>query len=41
MEIGAIGFHDRTKVKTVRVQKDKEIVKKLEKTKEVNFNVSI
>jgi hypothetical protein len=35
MEIGAIGFHDRTKVKNLWVVKDKDAVKALEKTKEV------
>ena len=35
MEIGAIGFHDSTKVKNLWVVKDKEIVKRIEKTKDV------
>jgi hypothetical protein len=35
MDIGAIGFHDATKVKNLWVVKDKEIVKKIDKTKEV------
>ena len=30
---GAIGFHDRTKVKKVRIEKDKSIVNMLDKTK--------
>ena len=33
MEVGAIGFHDRSKVKKLRIEKDKEIVKVLNKTK--------
>jgi 1,2-phenylacetyl-CoA epoxidase PaaB subunit len=36
MEVGAIGFHDKTKVKSLWVVKDKDIVKALEKTKEVS-----
>lgn len=36
MEVGAIGFHDPTKVKKVRVVKDNSTVNKLNKTKEVN-----
>lgn len=35
MAVGAIGFHDNSKVKNLWVVKDKETVKKLEKTKEV------
>jgi hypothetical protein len=35
MDVGAIGFHDATKVKNLWVVKDKEIVKKIDKTKEV------
>lgn len=36
MEVGAIGFHDKTKVKNLWVVKDKEIVKRIEKTKDVS-----
>jgi hypothetical protein len=35
MEVGAIGFHDRTKVKRMKVEKDNTIVNKINKTKEV------
>jgi hypothetical protein len=35
MEVGAIGFHDRTKVRNIRIEKDNAIVKELNKTKEV------
>ena len=34
MEIGAIGYHDRTKVKRIKVKKDQTIVNKINKTKE-------
>ena len=34
MEIGAVGYHDRKLVHRVSVEKDKEMVKRLEKTKE-------
>jgi hypothetical protein len=35
MEVGAIGFHDESKVKKIKVVKDNAIIKALEKTKEV------
>jgi len=35
MEVGSIGFHDNAKVKRMLVVKDKDIVKRIEKTKEV------
>lgn len=35
MEVGAIGYHDASKVKNLWVVKDKETVKRLDKTKEV------
>lgn len=35
MEVGSIGFHDGSKVKSMLVVKDKEIIKRIEKTKEV------
>ena len=35
MEVGAIGFHDKTKVKSMRIEKDNMIVKQINKTKEV------
>lgn len=35
MEVGAIGFHDRSKVKRIRVEKDNAIVNRINKTKEV------
>lgn len=35
MEVGAIGFHDRSKVKTLRVTKDNSIVNALNRTKQV------
>jgi hypothetical protein len=37
MEIGAIGFHDRSKVKSVRIEKDNVVVKELNKTKVTEF----
>jgi hypothetical protein len=37
MEVGAIGFHDRTKVKSMKVAKDNSIVNRLNKTKEERF----
>lgn len=40
MEVGAIGFHDQTKVKRMKVEKDMSIVKVLNKTKEVGCAVS-
>jgi hypothetical protein len=36
MEVGAIGFHDESKVRKIKVIKDNAIVKALEKTKEVD-----
>ena len=33
MEVGAIGFHDRLKVKKIRIDRDKAIVNALNKTK--------
>jgi len=36
MEVGAIGYHDASKVKNLWVVKDKETVKRLDKTKEVS-----
>ena len=35
MEVGSIGFHDGSKVKSMLVVKDKEIIKRIEKTKDV------
>jgi hypothetical protein len=35
MEVGAIGFHDKSKVKNLWVVKDKDMVKVIEKTKDV------
>lgn len=37
MEVGAIGYHDRTKVKRLRVIKDNSIVNALNRTKEERF----
>jgi hypothetical protein len=37
MEVGAIGFHDRSKVKRIRVEKDNAIVNRINKTKEIRF----
>ena len=37
MDVGAIGFHDKTKVKRVKVVKDQSIVNKISKTKEERF----
>lgn len=39
MEVGAIGYHDASKVKNLWVVKDKETVKRLDKTKEVSYRV--
>lgn len=41
MEVGAIGFHDRTKVKRMKVEKDNTIVNRINKTKEVLFVFSL
>lgn len=47
MEVGAIGFHDNSKVKTMRVERDNAIVKLITKTKQarilllVQFRISI
>ena len=44
MDVGAIGFHDESKVNKLRITKDNAIVKELNKTKEVilnNFSFSI
>ena len=35
MEVGQVGFHDKTKVKRMKVEKDNSIVNRLNKTKEV------
>ena len=35
MEVGQIGMHDRSKVKRMLVEKDKDIVKLISKTKKV------
>ena len=35
IEVGAIGFHDRSKVKEIRVTKDNSIVNALNRTKQV------
>jgi len=37
MEPGAIGFHDRTKVKKIRIEKDRAIVNALNKTKREDY----
>jgi hypothetical protein len=37
MEVGAVSFHDRSKVKRIKVEKDNSIVKQLNKTKEERF----
>lgn len=34
MEVGAIGYHDRSKVKRVKVEKNPELIKQLNRTKE-------
>ena len=34
MEVGSIGYHDKTKVKRIKVEKDQTIVNKINKTKE-------
>lgn len=39
MQVGAIGYHDRSKVKSVRVVKDNTIVNRINRTKEVISNV--
>ena len=35
MEVGAIGFHDNSKVKRLKVEKDNSIWKQLNRTREV------
>jgi hypothetical protein len=37
MEVGQIGMHDRSKVKRMLVEKDKEVVKLISKTKKTEF----
>jgi hypothetical protein len=37
MEVGQVGFHDKTKVKRMKVEKDNSIVNRLNKTKEVSI----
>lgn len=37
MEVGQIGFHDRTKIKTIRVTKDNSVVNRINKTREERF----
>jgi len=37
MEVGAISYHDRTKVKRVKVEKNTELIKALNKTKEEKY----
>jgi hypothetical protein len=37
MEVGAIGFHDKSKIKGLRVERDRDAVKKIEKTKTISF----
>lgn len=39
MDVGAIGFHDKSKVKRMKVEKDMSIVKVLNKTKQVSLFV--
>lgn len=41
MDVGAIGFHDQSKVKSIRVVKDNLIVNRLNKTKEVSLTLVI
>ena len=35
MDVGSIGFHNKGNVKRILVEKDKEIVKRINKTKQV------
>lgn len=35
MDVGAVSFHDNTKIKDIRIEKDNAIVKAISKTKEV------
>lgn len=37
MEVGQIGMHDRSKVKRMLVEKDRDIVKTISKTKKTEF----
>ena len=37
MEVGAIGYHDRSKVRKIRVTKDNSIVNRINRTKEESF----
>lgn len=37
MDVGSIGFHDRSKVKSMQVEKDNSIVNAINRTKQVSF----
>jgi hypothetical protein len=37
MDVGAVSFHDNTKIKDIRIEKDTAIVKAINKTKEVTY----
>ena len=39
MEVGQVSYHDKTKVKRMRVEKDNAIVNNLNRTKEVRFHL--
>ena len=41
MEVGAIGFHDNSKVKTMRVERDNTIVKLITKTKQARLHLLV
>ena len=38
MEVGQVSYHDKTKVKRMRVEKDNAIVNNLNRTKEVIYS---
>lgn len=40
MEVGQVSYHDKTKVKRMRVEKDNAIVNNLNRTKEVHDDMN-
>jgi hypothetical protein len=41
MEVGQVSYHDKTKVKRMRVEKDNAIVNNLNRTKEVTIVMTL
>jgi hypothetical protein len=41
MEVGQVSYHDKTKVKRMRVEKDNAIVNNLNRTKEVTLVMTL